>query len=205
MSIQHAILGFLSWKPHTGYELKKVFADSLSFHWSGNNNQIYGTLVKLHGEGLVTNEVIHQDKYPDRKVYTVTPKGLEALRAWLVEEPEVPELRNVFHIQLAWADLLGDPEIYSLLGRYESALETRLLMARETLRRGRPAPNRSRREAYLWKRIEENHIGHLESELAWARDVREGLGKLRYDPAAPAPGTPDARAGIPGDGEVRRA
>lgn len=205
MSIRHAILGFLSWKPHTGYELKKVFADSLSFHWSGNNNQIYGTLIKLHQEGLVTNEVVHQDKYPARKVYTVTPKGLEALRAWLDSEPELPEFRNSFHIQLAWADLLGDPELYALLGRYESALETRLLMARETLRRGRPAPNRSRREAYLWKRIEENHIGHLESELAWARDVREGLGKLRYDPAAPAPGTPDARAGFAGDGEARGA
>ncbi len=183
MSIQHAILGFLSWKPHTGYELKKVFADSLSFHWSGNNNQIYGTLIKLHQEGLVTNEVVHQDKYPARKVYTVTPKGLETLRAWLGSEPELPELRNAFHIQLAWADLLGDPELYALLGRYESALETRLLMARETTRRGRPAPDRSRREAFLWRSIEENHLGHLESELAWARGVREGLGNLRYDPA----------------------
>ncbi len=183
MSIQHAILGFLSWKPHTGYELKKVFADSLSFHWSGNNNQIYGTLIKLHREGLVTNEVVHQEKYPSRKVYTVTPKGLEALRIWLDSEPEVPELRNVFHIQLAWADLLGDRELYALLGRYESALESRLLMAREMMRRGRPAPNRSRRETFLWKSIEENHLGHLEAELTWARGVREGLGTLRYDPA----------------------
>ena len=41
MSIHHAILGLLSWKPHTGYDLKKVFEDSAFMHWSGNNNQIY--------------------------------------------------------------------------------------------------------------------------------------------------------------------
>lgn len=184
MSIQYAILGFLSWKPHTGYELKKLFSDSLSLHWSGNNNQIYGTLIKLHREGLVTNEVVIQEKYPARKVYTITQQGLEALRSWLASETELPELRNVFLIQLAWADLLSDQDLYALLGRYESALESRLIMSRELSRRGQPRPDRSLREAYLWKRIEENGIGWLEHELEWARDVREGLGALRCETGA---------------------
>jgi hypothetical protein len=39
MSIKHAILGFLSWQPSTGYELKKLFAESDTLSWSGNNNQ----------------------------------------------------------------------------------------------------------------------------------------------------------------------
>ncbi|MFZ3110044.1 MAG: hypothetical protein WA234_05080 [Rectinemataceae bacterium] len=45
MSIRYAILGFLSWKPFAGYDLKKLLSNSLSFHWSGNNNQVYGTLL----------------------------------------------------------------------------------------------------------------------------------------------------------------
>ena len=75
MSIRHAILGFLSWKPFTGYELKKLFADALSFHWSGNNNQIYGSLVELHKVGAVSVEVEQQEKLPARKVYTITDEG----------------------------------------------------------------------------------------------------------------------------------
>ncbi|HEY9053605.1 MAG TPA: PadR family transcriptional regulator, partial [Rectinemataceae bacterium] len=75
MSIRHAILGFLSWKPFTGYELKKRFSDALSFHWSGNNNQIYGTLVQLHKDGAVTIEVVAQEKLPAKKLYTITEAG----------------------------------------------------------------------------------------------------------------------------------
>ena len=57
MSLTHTILGFLSWKPFTGYELKKLFSETDFIYWSGNNNQIYTTLVKLHKEGLVFEEV----------------------------------------------------------------------------------------------------------------------------------------------------
>ncbi|RPI32756.1 MAG: DUF4180 domain-containing protein, partial [Chloroflexota bacterium] len=41
MDIKFAILGYLSWRPFSGYDLKKLFADSAAFYWSGNNNQIY--------------------------------------------------------------------------------------------------------------------------------------------------------------------
>ena len=30
MVIKYAILGFISWRPYTGYELKKIFADKLN-------------------------------------------------------------------------------------------------------------------------------------------------------------------------------
>jgi PadR family transcriptional regulator AphA len=59
MSIKLAILGILSWETSTGYDLKKIIEDSSAMYWSGNNNQIYKTLVQLLGEELVTNEVQH--------------------------------------------------------------------------------------------------------------------------------------------------
>jgi PadR family transcriptional regulator, regulatory protein AphA len=92
MSIRHAILGFLSWKPFTGYELKKLFGDALSFHWSGNNNQIYGSLVELHASGAVSIEVLQQEKFPAKKLYSITELGKAELREWLLSEPELPIL-----------------------------------------------------------------------------------------------------------------
>ena len=44
MTLEYAILGLLSWKPFSGYDLKKIFSDSPIYYWSGNNNQIYRTL-----------------------------------------------------------------------------------------------------------------------------------------------------------------
>jgi PadR family transcriptional regulator AphA len=177
MSIKHALLGFLSWRPFTGYELKKMIASSESLYWSGNNNQIYTTLVQIHQEGLVTNEVQQQEHYPARKVYTITEKGLAELRAWVLSPPELPQLKNTFLIQLAWADQLLPPELDALLEKYEYEVHMRLLMCQEQERRGNTSPARTPREAYLWNMIAQNYIGYYQNELAWVRKLRQELGE----------------------------
>jgi len=176
MSIRHAILGFLSWKPFTGYELKKLFADSLSFHWSGNNNQIYGSLIKLHEESLVAIEVQQQEKRPARKLYTITETGRAELKSWLLAEPELPEFRDLFHIKLAWAEALGARELELVIETYGRLLEAQILMCRELVRRDEgEAPARSPREVFIWKSVERNRIEAYERELAWLRGLSAGL------------------------------
>lgn len=175
MSIQYAILGYLSWQPFSGYDLKKLFTGSLSFHWSGNNNQIYRTLLQLHDEGLVTQEVQYQEDRPPRKVYTITDAGRHALRQWLLSAPELPQLRHTFLVQLAWADGLAPGELDALVARYEDEVQVQLLMCREQARRGGPNPARTPRERYLWQMISEHRITTYEGELAWVRRLRQGL------------------------------
>ena len=175
MSIKFAMLGFLSWKPFSGYDLKKMLSDSLAFYWTGNNAQIYRTLLQLEREGLVTREVQVQEKYPPRKVYTISAQGAAALRAWAASAPELPEVRNTFLVQLAWADSLSAGELDGLLARYENEVEMQLLMRREMRRRGTLSPARTPRETFLWEMIEENGIGSFECELAWVRRVRREM------------------------------
>jgi PadR family transcriptional regulator, regulatory protein AphA len=195
MSIRNAILGFLSWKPFTGYELKKLFADSLSFHWSGNNNQIYGSLVELHKDGAVSIEVRQQEKLPAKKVYTITDAGRAELRAWLLSEPELPVFRSLAHIQLAWSECLSDDELDGLLALYERKLSDQAIMCREVSRRaierpsggseeggrspGAAEPRRSERERLLWRSINENQIAFYEHELSWTRTLRTRLKELK--------------------------
>ena len=47
VTIDYTILGMLSWKPMTGYDMKRMMQDSPVMYWSGNNNQIYKALVQL--------------------------------------------------------------------------------------------------------------------------------------------------------------
>ena len=119
MSLEHAILGLLSWRSLSGYDLKKVFERSPALYWSGNNNQIYRTLINLHNAGLVTMEVINQESGPSRKIYTITDQGVSELKKWVLSTPELPQLRHVFLIQLSWADQLSSEELDALLARYE--------------------------------------------------------------------------------------
>lgn len=175
MSIKYAILGLLSWKPATGYELKKIFEDSSAMYWSGNNNQIYRSLVQLLDDGFVTNEVKHQESSPSKKIYSITEEGLARLKEWVIEEPEVPELKNTFLIQLAWADQLSDEELHEMLDRYESRINMQLIYQQEKMKRGVQAPNRNERETFLWDKIAENQLSFYHNELKWVQGIRKEL------------------------------
>lgn len=180
MSIKYALLGFLSWRALTGYELKQLFAESATLSWSGNSNQIYTPLVELHKDGLVSVEVQPQEARPSRKVYTITEKGLAELKSWVLSTPEAPLQKNAFLLQLAWADQLTDEEVNALLQAYEEQVQTHLLLFRgRDLRTD--SPQRTPRETALWKMISENWISFYEKELHWTQRVREELVNMKRE------------------------
>ena len=175
MDIQFAILGLLDWQPLSGYDLKKIIAESDLFYWSGNNNQIYNSLVSLHKAGLVSVETFQQESLPPRKVYTITPAGGAELRKWLLSEPELPELRDAFLIQLAWADKLHGDELDALLARYAEEMTVQVRMRKARMARQHASPSRTPRERLLWARIEEHQVARYEQELAWVNRLRQEL------------------------------
>jgi PadR family transcriptional regulator AphA len=182
MSIKYAILGFLSWTPASGYDLKRLFEESAAFHWSGNNNQIYKALVELHNDELVTLEVQQQADYPPRKIYTITQKGQAELRQWVLSEPELPQLKNDFFAQLAWADQLGANELDRLLQQYEDQMQIMMRMSQERKQRHQGTPQRTPRESYLWDMIMQNWVSFYENEVKWVRDLRKGLDDMQEEP-----------------------
>lgn len=175
MSIKLAILGILSWKPSTGYELKKIFEDSSFMYWSGNNNQIYKALISMEAEELVTSEVIHQDNSPSKKIYTITEEGLKELKEWVVSSPEAPEIKKTFLVQLAWSDMLSNQELNEILAKYENEIKAQLIMQQKKNRRALHSPNRSTRESIIWKLISENIISTYNNELNWILETRQKL------------------------------
>jgi len=191
MSIEYAILGLLSSRPLTGYDIKKMFEGSSVLYWSGNNNQIYTTLVKLHQNELVTREIETQEDRPARKIYSITAKGQEELKKWLLSEPEPPQLKNSFLVQLAWADQLSPDELFGLLEKYEAEMQMQLSMLLVQAQQGNRSTSKTPRDAYvnaalartpreavLWEMIQENWISFYQNELNWVRKLRKQLQDL---------------------------
>lgn len=121
MSLPHAILGFLSYGPQTGYDLKKTFDASVQHFWSATQSQVYTTLKRLQEDGLVEMETVHQQERPDRKVYHITPEGREELRSWLGSPlaPSAPRLEWL--IRVFFADQLPNEAIAEMLEHYRTA------------------------------------------------------------------------------------
>lgn len=175
MSIKHAILGLLSWKSSTGYELKKIFEDSSIMYWSGNNNQIYKALLQLKDEGFVTNEIQYQESSPSKKIYTITKVGVSELKNWVVSSPDAPEFKKLFLVQLAWADMLDNEELCELLTKYENEVKMQLMLEQEKKKRRINSPDRTSREIFLWDMISENLLSSFRNELNWVQMVRKDL------------------------------
>ncbi|MFE7166137.1 PadR family transcriptional regulator [Streptomyces sp. NPDC057616] len=82
MSLRHALLGLLSERTASGYDLLKLFDTSLANVWPATQSQIYTELTKLDGSGLIT---VAAEGPRGRKEYAITDEGMAELRHWLTE------------------------------------------------------------------------------------------------------------------------
>lgn len=110
MSLRYALLGLLVRESLSGYDLTKKFESSVGSFWNAKHSQIYPELAQLADLGLVTFEVIAQTSKPNKKIYTITPDGRQALEAW-VNAPgsEKSALKNSLLIRV-WTVGELDPE-----------------------------------------------------------------------------------------------
>ncbi|MFI1913868.1 PadR family transcriptional regulator [Nocardia sp. NPDC020380] len=91
MSLRHALLGLLSAKPASGYDLLGRFKESLANVWPATQSQIYTELTKLADDGLIA---VSDEGPRGRKEYTITEVGREQLRTWMETTEPKPNTRN---------------------------------------------------------------------------------------------------------------
>lgn len=126
MSLKHAILGLLSIKPRTGYDIKTSFDNSIKFVWNSDQTQIYKTLSEMMDENLVSLTVVHQDGKPSKKVYEITDAGMEQLKHWLLKPLKQKNHRNQELLQFFFLGHLSTEEILNNLKRMKQGIETSL-------------------------------------------------------------------------------
>lgn len=180
MLIKQVILGLLSAGSLTGYDLKKRFSNSLMLPWSGNSNQIYKALLELHEQGLVTLEEQQQANKPPRKLYTLTPKGHQALRDWLQSTPELPQFQSPLLLQLLWADQVERSESRDVLDKYEAELSEHVAMLREYVRRQAPSTIAVGEHSIAVSAMQ-HWITLYELHLEWVRHLRDVLTPPKED------------------------
>jgi len=128
MSLQNALLGLLSYKPMTGYDLKKMFDTSISNFWYASLSQIYRELGVLEEKGLLIATIEPQSDRPDKKIYSITESGKAAFQDWMRTFPEKlsKEKRDEFTLRVFFGSNLSRDELVEEFKRFRKEKEDQM-------------------------------------------------------------------------------
>ncbi len=177
MSLDHAILGFLSFKPMSGYDLKKTFDRSVQHFWPANQSQIYRTLARLEDKGFIMHDVIEREGPLDIKQYHITPSGEGELKHWLATPLPDNDFREPFLIQIYFGGKLTDQELLTIIADQESKLEEQQHLFQVMLANYQEQMQKSSLPRTYFMSVTTLEFGILTNEtvLIWLKSVRERL------------------------------
>ena len=182
MSLKHAILGFLSYLPLSGYDLKKAFDHSVQHFWPANQSQIYRTLAELEQNGLVTMEVIEREERLDMKIYHVTEAGRAELHTWLTTPQPERDDREPFLIQVYFGGQVSDAELLKVMKHKLKETEDRLAVyeaVHQMIQNTQQKINDPRAIFLSVLTLEAGYVNN-QSIAAWLRSAIERIEKKRY-------------------------
>jgi len=131
MSLRYAILGFLTIRPLSGYDIKRFFNASVRHFWSADQAAIYRTLAELEADALVGHERVQQQTRPDRKEYHITPLGVEAFDAWVATPAPAVVRREPLLLKLFFASRLSRDDLASVLTAEITAVDAEMAAFKE--------------------------------------------------------------------------
>lgn len=156
-----SILGLLSIRPMTGYELRKNFERSLYAFWPVPLTQIYPTLKIMESDGLIVGEIILQEKRPNKYVYSLTNKGKGVLLNWLKEPSKLKVMHHEFLHKLFLYNLLPLKTTLNLIRKYKQENEKMLKKLSSIKDKFKPSISSAYSESVKFQLLSLDHLIRL--------------------------------------------
>ncbi len=119
MDVRTICLAILTRGDATGYEIKKLFEDGTYRHFvEASFGSIYPALNRLTEEGLVSVRAEAQEKRPDRKVYSLTEAGRQAVTDALMRPLAEDKHRSPFLFAMLFSHLLPQEHVLATIDAY---------------------------------------------------------------------------------------
>jgi DNA-binding PadR family transcriptional regulator len=78
-----AVLGLIAQRPHSGYDLRKIFSTTPMGHFSSSPGAIYPALKRIEKSGWIRGSIDGKKELRPRMIYRITAKGLKMLKQHL--------------------------------------------------------------------------------------------------------------------------
>lgn len=120
MSLAFGILGFLNYKPMSGYDLVKAFESSLEFFWHAQNSHIYLELKKLENKGYICGKTIIQSERPNKKIFSITDTGKKEFMNWLAEKDkeDATHFKSAFLMKVFFSGNMSPAQSAAMLRQF---------------------------------------------------------------------------------------
>jgi len=183
MSLQYAVLGLLGYKSMTGYDLKKMFDQSINNFWAAQLSQIYRELGALEKKEFVSSVIEPQQDRPDKRIYSRTDKGKSAFNEWMHCFPEKlsKETRDEFVVRIFFGSEVGKDELIKQLKRYLTYKQNQKKTTVEEIGKNITLYTneiKSENQAMYWRLIEKKAQMTNETLIKWAEECIAELEKL---------------------------
>lgn len=128
MDVKTLCLGVLTNGDMAGYDIKKYFEEAFSHFFVAGFGSIYPALAELTRDGLVNVASVSQEKRPDKKVYSLTEAGRDALEQALLQTEPRHKVRSEFLVLMYFAHLLPRQRLAQVMDQqaatFAAVLET---------------------------------------------------------------------------------
>lgn len=104
MSLRDAVLAALLEGESSGYDLAKDFDASVANFWPATPQQLYRELDRLAAQGLIQARIVHQERRPNKRMFSLTEAGRDAIRQFTAKAPRPSVIRDELLIKVQAAD-----------------------------------------------------------------------------------------------------
>lgn len=176
---KYALLGLLSIRPMTGYDMKKFINEGLRFFWTESFGNIYPTLKKLEKENLAEKTIEQRLGKSDRIIYKITKTGLDELQKWLMEATEVAIVRDEHLLKLFFSKELTVEEIIKQVNYIKQKINLDLKVLREMEISFEKKSNKSKQDLLFYIILRKGIIINNAS-VAWCEESIKNLLNYEY-------------------------
>src|SRR4051794_34918207 len=104
MSLRHAVMAALLEGEASGYDLAKSFDASVANFWMATPQQLYRELDRMRAEGLVQARLVQQQRRPNKRLFSLTESGRQALHDFTAARPRPGAYRDELMIKVQAVD-----------------------------------------------------------------------------------------------------
>lgn len=177
MSLRNALLGVLSLREMSGYDIKRSFDHAVHFVWNAADSQIYRELRGMEKRGLISSRLVHQDGKPNKSIYSVTDEGLRDLDEWLRSPAEAPFGKEPFLMRLFFMGRVETDDAIRVLSQRREEIVKLLSVATERLSMYSDLSRTDRPETLWWQvKLIEGFQQMQTAELRWIESLLDELG-----------------------------